>query len=112
MDRIRACYQQACLRYVSNSFIAKASLRERFSIASKNYSKVSRIISDVIKKKMVRRYDLESLSKNKSNMFLAGHNSYDTCRLLADIFLNNRTWQKLCLQIIGFFLIFFYVTVM
>jgi len=62
-DRIRACYQHACLRYVSNDFMTNTSLRERFSIASKNYSMASRIIADTMDKKMVKRHDPENLSK-------------------------------------------------
>jgi predicted HTH transcriptional regulator len=34
-DRNRACYQHACLLYVSNDFLTNTSLRERFSIAKK-----------------------------------------------------------------------------
>jgi predicted HTH transcriptional regulator len=62
-DRVRACYQHACLRYVSNDFMTNTSLRERFSIASKNYSMASRIIADAMDKKMVKRHDPENLSK-------------------------------------------------
>jgi predicted HTH transcriptional regulator len=50
LDRIRACYQHACLRYVSNDFLTNKSLRERFSIAKKNHSMASRIIADTVEK--------------------------------------------------------------
>lgn len=62
-DRVRACYQHACLRYVSNDFMTNSSLRERFSIAKKNYSMASRVISDSISSGMVRRYEEDSASK-------------------------------------------------
>lgn len=62
-DRIRACYQHACLRYVSNDFLTNTSLRERFSIAKKNHSMASRIISDTIEKNLIKRYDPENQSK-------------------------------------------------
>ncbi len=62
-DRIRACYQHACLKYVSNDFMTNTTLRERFSIAQKNYSMVSRVIADTLDKKIVKRYNPESMSK-------------------------------------------------
>jgi len=62
-DRIRACYQHACLRYVSNDFLTNTTLRERFSIEKKNYPMASRIIADTIEKKMIKQYDPENLSK-------------------------------------------------
>ncbi len=62
-DRIRACYQHACLRYVSNDFLTNTSLRERFSIAKKNYSMASRIIADTIDKNLIKRHDPENKSK-------------------------------------------------
>ncbi len=40
-DRVRACYQHACLLHVSNKFMTNASLRKRFSIDDKNYSMAS-----------------------------------------------------------------------
>lgn len=62
-DRIRACYQHACLKYVSNEFLTNTTLRDRFSIAKKNYSMASRIIADTVDNKMIKRYDPENLSK-------------------------------------------------
>jgi ATP-dependent DNA helicase RecG len=62
-DKIRACYQHACLRYVSNDFMTNTTLRERFKIHQKNYSIASRIISDTIEAKLIKRDDPESTSK-------------------------------------------------
>lgn len=47
-DRVRACYQHACLKYVSSDFMTNASLRERLSITKQNYPMASRIIKDAI----------------------------------------------------------------
>ena len=47
-DKIRACYQHCCLKYVSNEFMTNQSLRERFNIKEQNYAVASRIISDTI----------------------------------------------------------------
>ncbi len=62
-DRVRACYQHACLRYVSHDYMTNSSLRERFSIKDKNYSMASRIISDTIDADLVKPYDPENTSK-------------------------------------------------
>ena len=37
-DRIRACYQHACLKYVTRGFLTNASLRERFGVEERNKS--------------------------------------------------------------------------
>jgi len=62
-DRIRACYQHAALRYISNDYMTNASLRERFAIADENYSIASRIIAETIDAGLVKRLDPESKSK-------------------------------------------------
>lgn len=62
-DRIRACYQHACLRFVSNKQMTNESLRKRFAINDKNYSMASRIIADTIAEKLIKRYDPENKSK-------------------------------------------------
>lgn len=62
-DRIRACYQHACLRFVSNKQMTNESLRKRFAIDDKNYSMASRIIADTIAEKLIKRYDPENKSK-------------------------------------------------
>jgi len=64
-DRVRACYQHTCLRYVSNAFMTNTSLHERFSIAKKKYSMASRIIADTIEKDLIKRYEPENLSKKQ-----------------------------------------------
>jgi ATP-dependent DNA helicase RecG len=62
-DRIRACYQHACLRHVSNDYMTNSSLRERFSIKDKNYSMASRIISDTINEGLIKQYDPDNTSR-------------------------------------------------
>ena len=62
-DRVRACYQHACLRYVSNEKMTNSSLRTRFSIESKNYAIASRIIGDTVDAGFVKPYDPDSTSK-------------------------------------------------
>jgi len=62
-DKIRACYQHACLRYVSNDQMTNTSLRKRFSIEDKNYSVASRIIADTMNAGLVKPHDPESASR-------------------------------------------------
>lgn len=62
-DKIRACYQHCCLKYVSGSIMTNQSLRERFRIENKNYPIVSRIISDTIEEKLIKDYDPISNSR-------------------------------------------------
>jgi predicted HTH transcriptional regulator len=45
-DRIRACYQHACLWYVSGKHMTNATLRDRLQIPKTNYPLASRIIRD------------------------------------------------------------------
>ena len=54
-DRIRACYQRACLWYVSGRSMTNTSLRERLRIAKRNYSVASRIIRDTIDAQLIRQ---------------------------------------------------------
>ena len=56
-DRIRACYQHACLRYVSNEQMMNASLRDRLGVEQRNYAMVSRIIRDTVDAGLVRPVD-------------------------------------------------------
>lgn len=47
-ERIRACYQHACLLYVSGKHMANSTLRLRLGIKESSYPLASRIISDAI----------------------------------------------------------------
>lgn len=66
-DRIRACFQHACLRYVCRDFMTNASLRKRLGIDDSNYPMASRIIKDTMKAGLIRTSDAESRSnRNRS----------------------------------------------
>jgi predicted HTH transcriptional regulator len=56
-DRVRACYQHACLRYVSNEQMTNSSFRDRLGVDQKNYATVSRIIREAIDAGLVRPVD-------------------------------------------------------
>lgn len=55
-ERIRACYQHACLLYVSGKRMSNASLRKRLGIRDANYPLASRIIRDTIKVELVKSH--------------------------------------------------------
>jgi predicted HTH transcriptional regulator len=47
-DRVRACYQHCCLKYVMNQKMTNQSLRERFRLAESKADVVSRIIQETV----------------------------------------------------------------
>jgi ATP-dependent DNA helicase RecG len=47
-DRIRACYQHCCLRYVMNEKMTNQSLRERFKLTEDKVASVSQIIAATV----------------------------------------------------------------
>ncbi len=62
-EKIRACYQHACLKLVSNEKMTNQSLRERFQIEDRNYPIASRIIRDALMEKVIKEDDPESKSR-------------------------------------------------
>lgn len=62
-DKIRACYQHAALRYVSNEKMTNQSLRERFQIDEKNSAIASRIIKDTLDAEVIKLDDPSSSSR-------------------------------------------------
>ena len=53
-ERIRACYQHACLQYVSGQHMTNTSLRKRLGIKDSNYPAASKIIRDAIELNLVK----------------------------------------------------------
>jgi len=62
-EKIRACYQHACLKYVSNEKMTNQSLRDRFKIEDHNYSIASRIIRDAIEENVIKENDPNNKSR-------------------------------------------------
>ena len=62
-DKVRACYQHCCLKFVSGSHMTNFSLRERFGIDKGNYPIVSRIISDTQRAELIKDYDPSNRSR-------------------------------------------------
>jgi len=66
-DKIRACYQHCCLKYVAGKEkMNNTTLRERFKIEEKNYPIASGIISDTIEVGLIKPFD----PKNKSKRYI------------------------------------------
>ena len=62
-ERIRACYQHACLKYVSNDKMTNQTLRSRLGIDDKNYPMASRIIKDTLEAKLIKEENPENGSR-------------------------------------------------
>lgn len=62
-DKIRACYQHACLKYANGQPMTNQSFRERMGIAEQNYSIASRIIAEAIEDGKIKAYDPDNKSK-------------------------------------------------
>lgn len=62
-EKIRACYQHACLKYVSNEKMSNESLRDRFNIEAKNAAIASRIIKETFESGLIKDDDPESNSR-------------------------------------------------
>lgn len=62
-DRIRACYQHCCLRYVMNEKMSNQSLRERFKLPEDKAETVSRMIRDAMQAGLVKLDNPENASK-------------------------------------------------
>ena len=56
-DKVRACYQHCCLRYVINEKMTNQSLRDRFKIEKRNAATASRIIRDTIEQELIKDDD-------------------------------------------------------
>lgn len=64
VERIRACYQHACLKYVSNDKMNNQSLRARLGIEDKNYPMASRIIKDTLEAKLIKEESHDGASRH------------------------------------------------
>ncbi len=62
-DKIRACYQHCCLKFVSGDQMTNESLRERLKIDRRNYSTASRIIAETIKEGLIKVYNSDNKAK-------------------------------------------------
>ena len=62
-DRIRACYQHCCLKYMEKEPMNNQSFRERMEIEEENAAMISRIIKDSVNSGFIKGFNPESASK-------------------------------------------------
>lgn len=65
-ERIRACYQHACLCFVTGSRMTNTSLRKRFGIKPENSSQASRLIREALKAQVIKLYDPDVRDRDRS----------------------------------------------
>lgn len=58
-ERMRACYQHACLLHVSGKRMTNATLRRRMGVKDTNYPLASRVIQDALKVGLIRPHGEE-----------------------------------------------------
>ena len=63
-ERICACYQHACLKYVTNEKMTNQTLRDRLGIEKQNYPMASRIIKDTIAEGLIKDDKADNKSRN------------------------------------------------
>ena len=64
--RIRACYQHACLQYVTNKKMTNKSLRERFGVSPDRASVITRTINWTIDANLISKANQSESHKNSS----------------------------------------------
>ena len=63
MERQNACYQHACLKYVSNEKMTNQTFRDRLGIEEHNSALASRIIKDTLDAELIKEENPENLSR-------------------------------------------------
>lgn len=63
-DRIRACYQHACLGFEKNDYMSNGSLRKRFGLSDKQYPQVSLVIGEAREEGVIRPLDEDQGNRN------------------------------------------------
>ena len=66
-DRIRACYQHCCLKYVMNEQMNNQSLRERFQLSEKKVATVTSIITATLESEKIKVADPNQTSTRYRN---------------------------------------------
>jgi predicted HTH transcriptional regulator len=62
-EKVRACYQHACLKWVSGTQMSNNSLRKRLGIKDSNYPMASRILKDTIGDGLIKSYGEQNSKK-------------------------------------------------
>lgn len=62
-DKVRACYQHACLKYVTREAMTNTTVRQRFGIEDRNSATASRLIKDAVEAGVIHPYDEKAAPK-------------------------------------------------
>jgi len=65
-EKVRACYQHACVRHLNGESLTNSSLRERFGLKTTMASAVSKIIREAVNAGLVKVLDPETAPKHVS----------------------------------------------
>jgi len=68
-DRVRACYQHCCLKYVFNDRMTNASFRNRLGLNEAQYAVAWGIINKSIQQNLIKSGDSSSKSKKHAYYF-------------------------------------------
>ncbi len=52
-ERVRAIYLHACLKYVNREYVTNSSLRQRFGIEARNSARVSRLLAEAVRDRVI-----------------------------------------------------------
>lgn len=63
-ERVRACFQHACLRHEQGDPMSNASLRERFGLSQKQYPQVSNVIREAVDAQRIKPLSEEQGNRN------------------------------------------------
>lgn len=53
-ERVQACYQHACLKYLSNEMMTNKSFRARMGVTDKNYTAISGVIKETLERGLIK----------------------------------------------------------
>jgi predicted HTH transcriptional regulator len=62
-DRIRACYDHACIKRVNREYMTNASLRERLNVEERNISMISRLLKETTSIGLIKISDISTGAK-------------------------------------------------
>ena len=64
-ERLDACYQHCCLKFVSGEYMTNATFRKRLGLKDNQYAQAWRVIDAAVEKKIIKLRD----STNKSRKY-------------------------------------------
>ncbi len=59
-ERVRGCYHHAVIRFLNNNGMTNGTLRQRFGVAERNASQISRVIKQTMQANLIKQSDMWS----------------------------------------------------